>query len=59
MTSYIVTIEIDHHRTCIEMRPNKRKRQVLMFYPQGKTQKNLRGGWQPPPPFCVQGLISM
>ena len=49
VTSYLVTIATDHHRTFLKMcarheRTATKDGQVLMFYPLEKTQKNLMGG---------------
>ena len=38
--SYLVTIETDHHWTCLKLRErDKRTRQVLMIYPIGKISE--------------------
>ena len=58
MTSYLVTIEIDHYWTWLKMhardeRTATEKNQVLMFYPLGENSEKTFGGSihnLPPPP---------
>ena len=63
MTSYLVTIEIDHYWTWLKMhardeRTATEKNQVLMFYPLGENSEKTFGGsiHNLPPPLYVRGL---
>ena len=63
MTSYLVTIETDHHWTCFKMRTRdeptaSQNVRCWCFIFWEKTQKNLRGGGiYPPPPGTSEGYL--
>ena len=60
MTSYIVTIEIDHHRTCIKMRPRDKQTahenvRCWCFILKEKLRKTSEGDGNHLPPFASKG----
>ena len=55
ITSYLVTIESDHHWTCLKMcakdkRTSTENFRCWCFIFLEKSQKKLKGKWHPPPP---------
>ena len=65
MTSYLVTLETDHHWTWLKMRATDEQTAIEtsgadVLSSRKKLRKTLGGGgWHRPPPLYVRGLIDL